>query len=49
MQVYFQIMMNCQKQLINAGLEVNEKVWRLPLNKNYDKLNKFFNCRCAKY
>ena len=25
-------------KLYKAGLEVNEKVWRLPLNKNYDKL-----------
>jgi leucyl aminopeptidase len=26
------------KQLINAGEEVEEKVWRMPLNPNYDKL-----------
>ena len=26
------------KQLIGAGEEVEEKVWRMPLNKNYDKL-----------
>ncbi len=26
------------KQLINAGDEVEEKVWRMPLNKNFDKL-----------
>ena len=26
------------KQLINAGEQVEEKVWRMPLNKNYDKL-----------
>lgn len=26
------------KQLINAGEEVEEKVWRMPLNKNFDKL-----------
>ena len=26
------------KQLINAGEIVEEKVWRMPLNKNYDKL-----------
>ena len=26
------------KQLINAGENVNEKVWRMPLNKNFDKL-----------
>jgi leucyl aminopeptidase len=25
-------------QLINAGEKVNEKVWRMPLNKNFDKL-----------
>ncbi len=25
-------------KLYKVGLEVNEKVWRLPLNKNYDKL-----------
>ena len=26
------------KQLINAGEKVEEKVWRMPLNKNFDKL-----------
>ncbi len=26
------------KQLIDVGNEVEEKVWRMPLNKNYDKL-----------
>ncbi len=26
------------KQLISAGEDVEEKVWRMPLNKNYDKL-----------
>ncbi len=26
------------KQLINAGEQVEEKVWRMPLNKNFDKL-----------
>ena len=26
------------KQLISAGEQVEEKVWRMPLNKNYDKL-----------
>ena len=26
------------KQLVEAGLKVEEKVWRMPLNKNYDKL-----------
>ena len=25
-------------QLYNSGIKVDEKVWRLPLNKNYDKL-----------
>ena len=29
---------NLSKQLINAGENVEEKVWRMPLNKNYDKL-----------
>ncbi len=29
---------NLSKQLINAGEKVEEKVWRMPLNKNYDKL-----------
>ena len=29
---------NLSKQLINAGEEVEEKVWRMPLNKNFDKL-----------
>ncbi len=26
------------KQLVEAGLKVEEKVWRMPLNENYDKL-----------
>ena len=26
------------KQIINAGEKVNEKLWRMPLHKNYDKL-----------
>ena len=26
------------KQLFDAGIKVDEKVWRLPLHKNYDKL-----------
>ena len=26
------------KQLFDAGLNVDEKVWRLPLHENYDKL-----------
>ena len=29
---------NLSKQLINAGEQVEEKVWRMPLNKNFDKL-----------
>ena len=29
---------NLSKQIINAGEEVDEKVWRMPLHKNYDKL-----------
>ncbi len=29
---------NLSKQLFDAGKKVDEKVWRLPLHKNYDKL-----------
>ncbi len=29
---------NLSKQIFNAGEEVEEKVWRMPLHKNYDKL-----------
>ena len=29
---------NLSKQLINSGEQVEEKVWRMPLNKNFDKL-----------
>ena len=29
---------NLSNQLINAGEKVEEKVWRMPLNKNFDKL-----------
>ena len=29
---------NLSKQLIKAGEKVEEKVWRMPLNKNFDKL-----------
>ena len=29
---------NLSKQLIEAGEQVEEKVWRMPLNKNFDKL-----------
>ncbi len=29
---------NLSNQIINAGFDVDEKVWRMPLHKNYDKL-----------
>ena len=29
---------NLSKQIINAGEKVEEKLWRMPLHKNYDKL-----------
>ena len=29
---------NLSKQLYDAGVKVDEKVWRMPLHKNYDKL-----------
>ena len=29
---------NLSKQLVDAGKQVEEKVWRMPLHKNYDKL-----------
>ena len=29
---------NLSKQLLNAGKKVNEKLWRMPLHKNFDKL-----------
>ena len=29
---------NLSKQIIDAGKKVEEKVWRMPLHKNYDKL-----------
>ena len=28
-------------KLLNAGEKVDEKLWRMPLHKNYDKLNEF--------
>ena len=31
-------MINYQKKYLNAGEKVEEKVWRMPLHKNYDKL-----------
>ena len=33
-----QIMKNCAKQLIDAGEKVEEKLWRMPLHENYNKL-----------
>ena len=42
MQVYFPTIL-FSKQLINAGEKVGEKVWRMPLNENYDKLYEFKN------
>ena len=35
---FFQIMTNLSKQIFEAGEKVGEKVWRMPLHKNYDKL-----------
>ena len=37
MQVFFLIMINYQKNF-DAGKKVGEKVWRMPLHKNFDKL-----------
>ena len=34
---FFQ-MMTSYKAIFNAGEKVEEKVWRMPLHKNYDKL-----------
>ena len=31
-------MMTNYQQIFNAGEKVEEKVWRMPLHKNYDKL-----------
>ena len=38
MLVFFQMMTKLSKQIFNAGEKVEEKVWRMPLHKNYDKL-----------
>ena len=38
MQDCFLMMINSPKEIYNAGLSVEEKVWRMPLHKNYDKL-----------
>ena len=37
MLVFFLMMINYLKNF-NAGEKVEEKVWRMPLHKNYDKL-----------
>ena len=38
---------NLSKQIINAGEKVEEKLWRMPLHKNYDKLmdSKMLTCK----
>ena len=38
MQVLFSNNDNLSKELINAGDKVEEKLWRMPLNNNFDKL-----------
>ena len=38
MLAYFQIMINYLNKFIDAGENVGEKVWRMPLNNNFDKL-----------
>ena len=35
---FFQTMKNYPKQISTAGENVQEKLWRMPLHKNYDKL-----------
>ena len=37
------------KQIFDAGKKVEEKVWRMPLHKNYDKLMNSKKCGCTKY
>ena len=37
------------KQIFEAGEKVEEKVWRMPLHKNYDKLMNSKKCRRTKY
>ena len=32
------MMINLSNQILNAGQKVEEKLWRMPLHKNYDKL-----------
>ena len=49
---YFGLFSNDDKlsnQIIEAGKKVEEKLWRMPLHKNYDKLINSKNCRYAKY
>ena len=36
------------KELIEAGEQVEEKVWRMPLNKNFDKLNRILKMLICK-
>ena len=38
MQVFFQMMINYLNKFIMQVKKVEEKVWRMPLHKNYDKL-----------
>ena len=38
MEGFFQIDDNLSKQIINAGEKVDEKLWRMPFHKNFDKL-----------
>ena len=35
---FFQMMIIYQNKFLDAGEQVEEKVWRMPLHKNYDKL-----------
>ena len=35
------MMISFLNKFFNAGEKVEEKVWRMPLHKNYDKLNEF--------
>ena len=37
------------KEIINVGQKVEEKLWRMPLHKNYDKLMNSKKCGCPKY
>ena len=38
MRDFFQTTTNYQNRFLDAGEKVDEKVWRLPLHKNYNKL-----------